>query len=323
MTTLAIITIAVFIGTAAVCAWAGMALATWRAADPMGRIAKLQNGKPTDLVTASFLKPEMLQEGTESFRDLLRSFGLNPQIFANWLQQAELPVTTRWVWLAAGICSLVLVVVAHLLHAPISTLPLVGLVGAGVPLFYVMWRRKRRIKAFNSQLPDALELMASALRSGNTLQASLQIIVEEMLPPLSKEFGIVSEATKLGVPVEQALDDLTRRLPNPDLQFFVTAVAMQRSTGGDLAEILDKISWLVRERFYIQGQVQALTGEGRMSGLVLMALPILLFIVVYALNPGYVMLLFTEPLGQKMLGGAIVLQVLGAIAIRRIVNIKI
>src|SRR6185503_19762898 len=109
----------------------------------------------------------------------------------------------------------------------------------------------------------------------------------------------------------------------PDLQFFVTAVAMQRQCGGDLAEILDKISWLVRERFFIQGQVQALTGEGRMSGAVLLALPILLFFAVYTLNPDYVMLLFTEPMGKKMLIGSIVMQVVGTVVIRKIINIKI
>src|SRR5207237_9489636 len=124
-------------------------------------------------------------------------------------------------------------------------------------------------------------------------------ISEEFMPPISREFGIVSESIRLGIPVEQTLDEMAARVPNDDLQFFVTAVAMQRQCGGDLSEILDKISWLVRERFYIQGQVQALTGEGRMSGAVLMALPVLLFFVVYTLNPDYVMLLFTEPLRKK------------------------
>jgi len=116
---------------------------------------------------------------------------------------------------------------------------------------------------------------------------------------------------------------LAARVANPDLEFFVTAVAMQRTCGGDLSEILDKISWLIRERFHIQGQVQALTGEGRMSGAVLMALPVVLFIAVYTLNPDYVMLLFTEPMGRKMLGGAIFMQLIGAYVIKRIIDIKI
>ncbi len=116
---------------------------------------------------------------------------------------------------------------------------------------------------------------------------------------------------------------MTERIPNLDLQFFATAVILQRQTGGDLAEILDKIGYLVRERFKIWGQVQALTGEGRLSGIVLLALPPVLFLAVYRLNPEYVMPLFTDPLGRKMLAGAVVMQLLGALVIRKIINIKV
>jgi len=112
-------------------------------------------------------------------------------------------------------------------------------------------------------------------------------------------------------------------MPNLDLKFFVTAVAIQKQAGGDMAEILDKIGYIIRERFKILGQVQALTGEGRISGVVLMALPIALFFAVYYLNPQYVMLLFTEAIGRKMIAVAVVLQILGAITIKKIVNIKI
>jgi tight adherence protein B len=112
-------------------------------------------------------------------------------------------------------------------------------------------------------------------------------------------------------------------MPNLDLKFFVTAIAIQRQSGGDLAEILDKIGYVIRERFKIMGQVQALTGEGRISGIVLMAMPIVLFFAVYYLNPEYVMLLFTHPTGRKMAGVAIVLQIVGAFAIKRIIEIKV
>ena len=116
---------------------------------------------------------------------------------------------------------------------------------------------------------------------------------------------------------------MTDRVPNLDLRFFATAVILQRQTGGDLAEILDKIGPLIRERFQIWGQVQALTGEGRLSGIVLMALPVVLFVAVYRLNPDYVMVLFSDPMGKKMLAVAVLLQVLGALVIRKIVNIKV
>ena len=123
--------------------------------------------------------------------------------------------------------------------------------------------------------------------------------------------------------MEESLDNLGRRVPNVDLRFFVTAVVLQRQTGGDLAEILDKIGSLIRDRFRIWGQIQALTGEGRLSGVVLLALPLVLFVTVYQLNPKYVALLFSDPLGRKMLAFAAVMQLVGALVIRKIINIKV
>jgi tight adherence protein B len=123
--------------------------------------------------------------------------------------------------------------------------------------------------------------------------------------------------------MDEALKNMTNRVPNLDLKFFVTSVILQRQTGGDLAEILDKIGELIRERFKIWGQVQALTGEGRLSGIVLLALPPALFLAVYRLNPDYVMVLFTDPMGKQMLAGGVIMQVLGALVIRKIVNIKV
>jgi tight adherence protein B len=186
-----------------------------------------------------------------------------------------------------------------------------------------LWRRRARFKKFAKQLPDALELVGRALRSGHSLASGMSVVVTEMPAPISAEFANVYEAQNLGIPIEQAMKDMLRRMPNLDLKFFVTSVVIQRQTGGDLAEILDKISHIIRERFKILGQVQALTGEGRISGVVLMALPIALFFVVYHLNPQYVMLLFTDPLGRKMIAVAAVLQVMGAISIKKIVNIKV
>ena len=131
------------------------------------------------------------------------------------------------------------------------------------------------------------------------------------------------EEHNLGVPIENALKGMLRRMPNIDLKFFVTAVAIQKQAGGDLAEILDKIGHIVRERFKIMGQVQARTGEGRISGIVLQAMPIALFLVVYYMNPDYVMLLFQRELGKQMLMMAVGAQIVGAFVIKKIVDIKI
>ncbi len=202
-------------------------------------------------------------------------------------------------------------------------IPLLGMFMAGMPFLWLFWRRKRRLKAFGAQLPDAMELVARALRAGQSLPAGFQMVSTEMSEPVGKEFGRVFEEQNLGCSMEESLRSLADRIPNTDLKFFVTAVVLQRQTGGDLAEILDKIGHLIRERFQIWGQIQALTGEGRLSGIILMALPFVLFIVVYYLNPPYVMLLFEDPLGRKMLAVALFMQVLGALCIRKIIDIKV
>jgi tight adherence protein B len=179
------------------------------------------------------------------------------------------------------------------------------------------------LRAFAKQLPDALELIARALRSGHSLAAGFHLVSDEMSEPISVEFNRVFEEQNLGIPMDEALQNMTNRVPNLDLRFFVTSVVLQRQTGGDLAEILDKIGELIRERFKIWGQVQALTGEGRLSGIVLLALPPALFLAVYRLNPDYVMVLFTDPMGKQMLAGGVIMQILGALVIRKIVNIKV
>src|SRR6476660_3549486 len=194
---------------------------------------------------------------------------------------------------------------------------------AVLPLLWLLFRRKRRMKKFASQLPQALELIARALRAGHSLASGFSLVANEMSQPIGGEFSRTFEEQNLGKPLEEALNDLAKRVPNLDLKFFATAIILQRQTGGDLAEILDKIGHLIRERFKIWGQVQALTGEGRLSGVVLLALPPVLFLAVYNLNPQYAGKLFTDPMGQQMLLFAAVLQVLGALVIRKIVNIKV
>src|SRR5262249_33494495 len=200
--------------------------------------------------------------------------------------------------------------------------PITGLVLFTLPWLWLWNKRRTRLKKFASQLPDALELVARALRAGHSLAAGMHVVAEEMPSPIADEFGRVYEEQNLGIPIEEALKSMCDRVPNLDLRFFVTSVAIQRQTGGDLAEILDKIGYVVRERYRILGQVKALTGEGRLSGLVLIALPFGLFLMMLHMKPDYVSLLWTDPLGVKMSIFGLVLQVLGAYAIKKIVDIK-
>lgn len=207
--------------------------------------------------------------------------------------------------------------------APKFLMPVFGL-GTGIlPLFWLFMRRTRRIKKFNKQLPEALELLSRSLRSGHSLAAGFGLIASEMQDPVSREFGQAFEEQNLGIPLEEALDSMTIRVPNMDLRFFATAVLLQRQTGGDLAEILDKIGRLIRERFKLAGTINALTGEGRLSGIVLLALPPALFAVMYRLNYEYCMVLFRDPTGRQLLAGALVMQFVGALVIRKIITIKV
>jgi tight adherence protein B len=251
--------------------------------------------------------------------NMLERFGNIDVLF----EQADTSLTVG----KLAIISLVLAVagsgMAIVLRIHAALVPLAGVVLGTLPLGWVLFRRRRRLRAFAAQLPDALEMLARSLRAGQSLAFGFNMVGQEMNQPICKEFSRVFEEQNLGIAMEDSLNDLTKRIPNLDLKFFVTAVILQRQTGGDLAEILDKIGSLIRDRFRIWGQVQALTGEGRLSGIVLLALPFVLFITVYQFNPTYISLLFTDPMGKKMLAAAVLMQVLGAAVIHKIISIKV
>jgi tight adherence protein B len=210
-----------------------------------------------------------------------------------------------------------------LLKLSLFLVPLNGLVLFSLPFVWLYFKRAQRLRKFAGQLSDALELVARALRAGHSLAAGMHVVAEEMPAPIADEFGRVFEEQNLGIPIEESLKSMCERVPNLDLRFFVTSVGIQRQTGGDLAEILDKIGYVIRERFRILGQVKALTGEGRLSGVVLIALPFALFGFMLNVKPDYVETLWTTDLGKKMAVAAIIAQVIGALVIRKIVNIKV
>lgn len=287
------------------------------------RLEVITGKKAREEQSTGVMKEEVISEGLAGISNAMGGiFGK----FSNMkmlFEQADSPIKADMFFIISLGLGALGAVGAWIARAPIPLLPVAFLMFAVLPLLWMLWRRKKRFKAFARQLPDALELIARALRSGHSLASGLHVVVEEMPMPICTEFGIAYEEQNLGIPLETALKNMLTRMPNMDLKFFVTAVAIQKTAGGDMAEILDKIGYIVRERFKIMGQVQALTGEGRISGVVLMALPIALFFAVMYLNHDYVMLLFTDELGRKMVGAAAVLQVFGAIAIKKIVAIKI
>jgi tight adherence protein B len=316
------ISIAAFVGVAALVGAVAFLLRDFGKSTAEDRLEVMTGKKSRDAV-GGVMKEEVLREGFEGAVGMFSGLKERLNRLGLLFEQADSPIKVDTFLGISAACAVVGVGVAYVARSPAPLYPLAALCAALLPLMWLMMRRKSRFSKFAKQLPDAMELIARALRSGHSLASGLHVVVEEMPEPISKEFGIAYEEQNLNIPLDQALKNMLRRMPNMDLKFFVTAVAIQRQAGGDMAEILDKIGYIIRERFKIMGQVQALTGEGRISGIVLMALPIALFFAVYHLNPDYVMLLFTEELGRKMIAVAVVLQILGAVSIKKIINIKI
>ncbi|MFV1964591.1 MAG: type II secretion system F family protein [Pirellulaceae bacterium] len=318
-----VIIIAVFAGVAALVAGVAFLFSGRSNTDVEDRLQLLTAGGGTGLKREggddATLLASPLDESVSFAEALFSRFGS----LQNLIAQAGLNMApTHFLLVVVGMAGLG-ALACLLTGIPALFAPVLALMTGVLPFLFVIFKRKRRMAAFARQLPDALELIGRALRAGHSLASGFSLVGDEMAEPISKEFARSFEEQNLGISLDESLEGMTQRVPNLDLRFFATAVILQRTTGGDLAEILDKIGHLVRERFKIWGQIQALTGEGRLSGIVLLALPPVLFIVMYRLNPEYSTLLFTDPMGQQMLGGAIVLQLVGALVIRKIINIKV
>jgi tight adherence protein B len=290
-----------------------------RMEDRLGLLTGKINPAAKEISLKESVLAHPLDDSPGIFERFIQRFGDLNKIF----EQADTSLTAIKLLLISIGMAVVGGVLALAIRIVPLLIPLVIAIMGFLPLIWLLMRRKKRLKKFASQLPEAMEMIARSLRSGQSLGFGVSQVASEMPQPISGEFNRVFEEQNLGLPMEQSLKELAERIPNLDLKFFVTAVILQRQTGGDLAEILDKIGDLIRDRFRIWGQVQALTGEGRLSGVVLLVLPLVLFIAVYQLNPTYIAVLFTDPMGTKMLAAAVIMQIIGALVIRKIVNIRV
>ena len=215
------------------------------------------------------------------------------------------------------------IVAGKIFHWPAIISVVVGGVLMFVPNIVIDARRRRRFKRFMIHFPEALEMFARSLRAGHSFTGAIQLVAQEMPHPIGPEFSKVFEEQNLGIPLRQALLGMAERIESLDVKFFVTAILIQRETGGNLAEIIDKIGHVIRERFRIQGQLKIFTAQARMSGVILSLLPIGIAIIVGMLNPEYLKPLWFERTGKILIAVAMILQVLGVLSIRKIIRIKI
>ena len=197
-----------------------------------------------------------------------------------------------------------------------------GLALGAAPYLFLLQRRKSRLRRFSEQLPAAIDLMSRGLRAGQALPAAIETVAQEAEDPVRSEFRRATDEQSFGLPFREAMVNLGRRVPVPDLQFLVTAILVQKETGGNLAQILDKTSHVIRERVRVAGEMRIRTAQGRVTGWILVAMPFVMFIGMNFVNPGYGRVLFQNPIGQEFVTVAGVLMVLGIVSIRRIVNVK-
>lgn len=233
------------------------------------------------------------------------------------LEQSGLDITLQRLLIISAAGAVVLGGVTGYLTLNVIATTAVAVIALAAPFAYVQWRRKRRLDKMLSQLPDALDLMARSVRAGQTMSQALQAIADEFQDPIATEFAYCYEQQNLGLPADLAYEDLGRRSGLLEIKIFVLAMMVQRQTGGNLAELLEKLSGVVRDRFRIKGRIRVLTAEGRIQAVVLLAMPPLVFLMMMFINPDYTKVLLEH---RNAIAALAVMMGLGALWIRRIVN---
>jgi tight adherence protein B len=239
------------------------------------------------------------------------------------LDQADLHITPSRLVMFSGMAGILALLAVSVITISIPLIVLSGVVAALLPFLHVWWKRKRRFDQFLENLPDALELMSRALSAGHAFSEALHMVAEEMPDPIAGEFRKTYEEQNLGLSLKLALENLMERIPLLDLRMCVTAVLIQRETGGNLGEILEKVAYTIRERFRIMGDLKTLTTSSRLSAWLLCALPIFVAIAVTFMNPDYMAVLWKDQRGHYLIASAIFMQITGMLIVRKILAIKI
>lgn len=239
------------------------------------------------------------------------------------LDQANIQITVTRLVMFSMMAGILAALAVSMLTISILLIVVIGLVGASIPFLHVFWIRRKRFDKFLEHLPDALELISRALSAGHAFSEALHMVSIEMPEPIATEFRKTYEEQNLGLSLKLALENLTQRIPLLDLRLCVTAILIQRETGGNLAEILEKVAVTIRERFRILGDLKTLTTSSRLSAWLLCGLPIFVAVAVTGMNPDYMSILWKDQRGHKLIAAAILMQGAGMLIVRKILRIKI
>jgi len=239
------------------------------------------------------------------------------------LEQAGTAMTVARFLLVTVLAGLATLMVLLVLRTPFFFAVIMGAFAALVPLLVVTRMRSKRMNKFDEQLPDALDLLSRALRAGHAFPSAMQMVATEATDPIATEFQITFEEINYGVSVSDAMLNLATRVPSIDLRYFVISVLLQRETGGNLSELLDNLSHLIRERFKLLGKIRVLAAEGKLSAYILIALPFATAAMIFLVNPKFMQVLWTDPAGLNLVFGALIMMVFGAFWMWRIVKIRV
>lgn len=292
---------------------------------------------PDRTVVRRRLRQSIVEEGANTGQDILKRHVLSEVPFINrilsllpgiermqlTMNQSNVKYTMGFFILLSLAFGLVGYLVCSILTINTFMAPLMGIALAGLPLLHVRSKKKQRMAKFEKQLPEALGLIARALRAGHAFTSGMKLAAEEFADPLGPEFDETLDEINFGQSVADALKSLARRVDCPDLNFFVVSVILQRETGGNLAEIIEGLAHIMRERFKFRGKVRVLTAEGKMSAVILLVLPLLLAAFMFVFHPDVVAPLHEDPVGRVMMGIMGVLMILGLLMVRRIIKVEI
>jgi tight adherence protein B len=287
-----------------------------------GRLQQLsQQPEPEQTVATRLLKVQ--HEGPMPALDRMLGATTRGSALGRWIDQSGVRASISGMIVAALAAGALMGFIGAIVTGARWGIVVGGMLGCMIPFMVLKVKRTRRMRAFEEQFPEGLDLISRALKAGHAFATGLKMVADEMPEPVGPEFRKTFDEQNFGLPMKDSLDNLSYRVPLLDVRFFATAVLIQRETGGNLSEILENLAHVVRERFKILRQVRVYTAHGRFTGYVLLALPAVLCIALSFINPEHMNTLFRERLGQMMLMGAIVMQTIGFLWIKQVIKIEV